>query len=49
MISIAKEAVDTPEQLHAAPHSMPVGRLDEVRAARKLKLREDAQPLKGKP
>ena len=41
MITIAEEAVDTPEQLHTAPHAMPVGRLDEVRAARKLKLRED--------
>lgn len=46
MITIAQEAVESPEQLHAAPHAMPVGRLDEVRAARKPKLREDFQPSK---
>jgi glycine dehydrogenase subunit 2 len=40
MTTIAEEASRTPEQLHTAPHAMPVGRLDEVRAARQLKLRE---------
>ncbi|MCB1984025.1 MAG: aminomethyl-transferring glycine dehydrogenase subunit GcvPB [Burkholderiales bacterium] len=38
---IAREATDNPEILHTAPHTMPVGRLDEVRAARQLKLRGD--------
>ena len=37
---IAEEAATTPERLHGAPHAMPVGRLDEVRAARQLKVRE---------
>jgi glycine dehydrogenase subunit 2 len=40
MTVIAEEASSMPEQLHTAPHTMPVGRLDEVRAARQLKLRE---------
>ncbi len=43
MKTIAEEAANTPEQLHTAPHAMPVGRLDEVRAARQLKLREGPQ------
>jgi glycine dehydrogenase subunit 2 len=34
MIAIAAEAVSNPELLHAAPQSTPVGRLDEVQAAR---------------
>lgn len=38
MIHIAKEAQENPELLHAAPHNTPVGRLDEVRAARELVL-----------
>jgi glycine dehydrogenase subunit 2 len=37
---IAQEAADMPELLHTAPHSTPVRRLDEVRAARQLKLAE---------
>jgi glycine dehydrogenase subunit 2 len=40
MKTIAQEAVETPELLLDAPHTMPVGRLDEVRAARHLVLRE---------
>lgn len=40
MATIAEEAVRRPEKLRSAPHTMPVGRLDEVRAARKLMLRE---------
>ena len=32
---IAREAKDDPELLHSAPHFSPVGRLDEVTAARK--------------
>ncbi|NLG28649.1 MAG: aminomethyl-transferring glycine dehydrogenase subunit GcvPB [Chloroflexi bacterium] len=36
LIDIAREARDQPELLHAAPVKSPVGRLDEVRAARSL-------------
>ncbi len=38
MIAIAEEAKTSPDLLHEAPHSTPVGRLDEVRAARQLVL-----------
>jgi glycine dehydrogenase subunit 2 len=34
MVQIAREARDDPEVLRSAPHGRPVGRLDEVRAAR---------------
>ncbi|HZP73663.1 MAG TPA: aminomethyl-transferring glycine dehydrogenase subunit GcvPB [Gaiellaceae bacterium] len=34
MLAIALEAADEPELLHGAPHSRPVRRLDEVRAAK---------------
>ena len=40
MRRIADEAVDEPDVVRSAPHSAPVRRLDEVRAARQLKLRE---------
>ncbi|MBI2755568.1 MAG: aminomethyl-transferring glycine dehydrogenase subunit GcvPB [Chloroflexi bacterium] len=39
MRRIAEEAADDPELLRAAPHLQPVGRLDEVTAARKPILR----------
>lgn len=39
MIKIAQEAKEKPELLHEAPHTTPVRRLDEVRAARKPVLR----------
>jgi glycine dehydrogenase subunit 2 len=39
MRQIAQEAQSTPELLHSAPHSTPVGRMDEVRAAREPILR----------
>ncbi|MFZ5917659.1 MAG: aminomethyl-transferring glycine dehydrogenase subunit GcvPB [Chloroflexota bacterium] len=39
MIQIAEEARTTPELLHDAPHHTPVGRLDEVQAARNPVLR----------
>jgi glycine dehydrogenase subunit 2 len=39
---IAREASNNPELLHAAPHNTVVGRLDEVRAARQLKLSESS-------
>jgi len=39
MLAIAKEAEENPELVRSAPHDTPVGRVDEVRAARKLKVR----------
>jgi glycine dehydrogenase subunit 2 len=39
MERIAREAAENPELLHDAPHTTPVRRLDEGRAARELKLR----------
>ncbi|NJK79428.1 MAG: aminomethyl-transferring glycine dehydrogenase subunit GcvPB [Chloroflexaceae bacterium] len=41
--TIAREAVETPELLHNAPHNAPTRRLDEVRAARKPILRYDRE------
>ncbi|MEQ8672402.1 MAG: aminomethyl-transferring glycine dehydrogenase subunit GcvPB [Aggregatilineales bacterium] len=38
MKKIAKEAKEDPDLLHSAPHTMPVSRLDEVRAAKQLVL-----------
>ena len=38
MSAIREEALKDPELLHSAPHSMPVRRLDDVRAARELDL-----------
>jgi glycine dehydrogenase subunit 2 len=38
MEQIAREAATEPERLHGAPHTTPVGRLDEARAARELVL-----------
>ncbi|HUT15112.1 MAG TPA: aminomethyl-transferring glycine dehydrogenase subunit GcvPB [Anaerolineae bacterium] len=38
MIQIAEEAKTDPDLLHSAPHTAPVSRLDEVRAARLKKL-----------
>ncbi|HKB92708.1 MAG TPA: aminomethyl-transferring glycine dehydrogenase subunit GcvPB, partial [Gaiellaceae bacterium] len=35
MLAIAREAAQSPELLHEAPHSRPVKRLDEVRAAKR--------------
>ncbi len=39
MLQIAEEARTQPEMLHQAPHTTPVRRLDDVRAAREPKLR----------
>jgi glycine dehydrogenase subunit 2 len=39
MLTIAREAKDDPEVLHSAPHTSPVGRLDEASAARHPDLR----------
>jgi glycine dehydrogenase subunit 2 len=35
MLAIAREAAEEPELLKEAPHYRPVGRLDEVRAAKR--------------
>ncbi len=42
MVAIRREAEQSPEILHEAPHTLPVRRLDDVRAARELNL---AHPL----
>jgi glycine dehydrogenase subunit 2 len=39
MKAIAREAADTPDILHTAPHRAPVRRLDETKAARNPVLR----------
>ena len=39
MLAIAREAEENPELVRSAPHDTPVSRVDEVRAARKLKVR----------
>jgi glycine dehydrogenase subunit 2 len=39
MLRIAEEARSEPDLVHGAPHAAPVGRLDEVRAAREPRLR----------
>jgi glycine dehydrogenase subunit 2 len=44
MERIAQEARENPDLLHQAPLTTPVGRLDEGRAARELKLRWNAAP-----
>jgi glycine dehydrogenase subunit 2 len=39
MLAIAREAEENPELVRSAPHDTPVSRVDEVRAACKLKVR----------
>jgi glycine cleavage system P protein (glycine dehydrogenase) subunit 2 len=39
LLAIAHEAAANPEAVHAAPHSRPVGRLDEVKAAKRAVVR----------
>jgi hypothetical protein len=36
LLAIAREAADEPDTVHGAPHSRPVKRLDEVRAAKEV-------------
>ena len=38
MLKIAEEAHTNPELLKEAPHTTPIGRLDEVKAAKELVL-----------
>jgi glycine dehydrogenase subunit 2 len=52
MLEIAREAAEDPELLKAAPHGRPVGRLDEVRAAKRpvVRYQFDEHPdLEGEP
>ena len=46
MLAIAREAKEEPDLVKSAPHSTPVSRLDEARAARKPVLRWDPDPRK---
>ncbi len=39
MLAIAREAEGNPDLVRSAPHDTPVSRVDEVRAARMLKVR----------
>jgi glycine dehydrogenase subunit 2 len=52
MLEIAREAAEDPELLKEAPHGRPVGRLDEVRAAKRpiVRYQFDEHPhLEGEP
>ena len=47
MLEIAREAEEEPEMVRNAPHQTPVGRVDEVRAARNLKVRWTPEEEEG--
>jgi glycine dehydrogenase subunit 2 len=52
MRAIAREAADDAEVLKSAPHGRPVGRLDEVKAAKRVVVRyrfEDHPDLSAEP
>ncbi len=49
LLTIAQEAKDDPELVQNAPHSTPVRRLDEARAARKPILRWEFESARGRP
>ena len=49
LLTIAQEAKDDPELVQNAPHSTPVRRLDEARAARRPILRWEAESTRGRP
>ena len=52
MLAIAREAAEEPEAIKAAPHDRPVGRLDEVKAAKRAIVRyrfEDHPDLAAEP
>ena len=48
MLAIAEEAESNPEVLHGAPHHTPVGRLNEVAAAKELNLRWQPGTAEGR-
>ena len=48
MRQIAREVDENPEVLHSAPHDTPVGRLDEVAAAKALNLRFEESKRRGR-
>jgi glycine dehydrogenase subunit 2 len=45
LVAILKEAEEDPELVKGAPHTMPVRRLDDVKAARDLDLRWQSEAL----
>jgi glycine dehydrogenase subunit 2 len=47
MLSIAREAAESPDVLHDAPHTRPVRRLDEVKAAKEPVVRFDPARTAG--
>jgi glycine dehydrogenase subunit 2 len=49
MVHIQKEAEEEPEHVRAAPHTMPVRRLDDVRAAKQLDLTWKQTPTAPAP
>jgi len=49
MLRIAKEAAEDPEVVRSAPHTTPVGRLDEAAAARRPVLRWSPDPKGPRP
>jgi glycine dehydrogenase subunit 2 len=52
MIEIARDAAERPELIKEAPHGRPVGRVDEVKAAKRAVVRylfEDHPDLSGEP
>jgi glycine dehydrogenase subunit 2 len=52
MLEITREAAEEPETIKAAPHDRPVGRLDEVKAAKRAVVRyqfEDHPDLSAEP
>jgi glycine dehydrogenase subunit 2 len=52
MLAITREAAEEPEALKSAPHGRPVGRLDEVKAAKRAVVRyrfEDHPDLAAEP
>ena len=52
MLAIAREAAEEPEEIKSAPHGRPVGRLDEVKAAKRAIVRyrfEEHPDLSGEP
>jgi len=40
MLTVARESQECPARITQAPNELPIGRIDEVRAAKKLKLQE---------